>query len=151
MPVEVGAVVDCELVPVGTDVGTVLLIGNDVGTVLLVGKVIEEVTLEMGPVIDPIGPVVGCEAMLEMTLVTEPTGCDTMLEMTARHEADWAPYSRARAVLVRELAVLADLPAGADRRSAAPELDPMVHPADPAMRFWVRALRCRLHLWSSLL
>lgn len=76
---------------------------------------------------------------------------DAMLELAGPHGEDWAPYSRARAVLARELAVLADLPAAGERRSAVPELESGMHPADPTMRFWVRSLRCRLALCSASL
>lgn len=56
------------------------------------------------------------------------------------------PYSRARAVLVRELALLADLPATDLGRGVEPEPDLPVHAADPVTRFWARMRRARLEL-----
>lgn len=93
-------------------------------------------------------------AMTELMAGREATAAEVAeaaLAVTAHHGEDWAPYSHARAALARELAVLADLPGGGDRRSASPELGPPVHPADPTMRFWARALRCRLELCAASL
>lgn len=57
-----------------------------------------------------------------------------------------APYSRARAELVRELALLADIPTSAFGRDSDAGAEIPTHAADPVTRFWVRTRRARLEL-----
>ena len=56
------------------------------------------------------------------------------------------PFSRGRARLVRELALLADVPASDFGRDVDADADLPVHAADPVTRFWARTRRARLEL-----
>ena len=67
---------------------------------------------------------------------------DEVLELTD----GTAPYSRARAVLVRELALLADLPTADFGRDLDADADLPVHAGDPLTRFWARTRRARFEL-----
>ena len=57
-----------------------------------------------------------------------------------------ATYSRGRAVLVRQLAVLSDVHGDASGLIALDEHHVPEHAADPTTRFWARTLRSRLQL-----
>lgn len=66
-------------------------------------------------------------------------------------ESSRTPYSRSRAILVRELALLADVPGTAQGRAIVGEPDVAVHAADPVTRFWARTRQARLLLCDGSL
>lgn len=59
---------------------------------------------------------------------------------------DLAPFSRARARLVRELALMADVPTSDFGRDVDADAELPIHAADPVSRFWARTRRARLEL-----